>query len=512
MIDFSENDLKQLEKKGISKDKVNKQIETFKEGIPFVTLHKAAVVGDGILRFSKDDHNDLVQNFEKNRKNKTLLKFVPASGAASRMFKALFNFLESYNPSDESLFEYIQRTDDDAVKHFAERMKDFPFHDLIMGRHSDQANTDGDKTYNFVKEMLEENGLNYGFYPKGLLPFHKYGEHTATPFEEHLKEAALYSTTDGIAKLHFTISEQHQNLFAKEEKSVLPKIADRTNTDFQVSYSNQKGATDTLAVDMQNRPFRENDGSILFRPGGHGALIENLNDQEADIIFIKNIDNVVIDKNLEEVANSKKMLAGLLLKVQAKAFEFAAELEANDISAAKLIEIKIFLIDELNVRFSKGFESLDANDQIIILKDKINRPIRICGMVKNEGEPGGGPFWIKDQENNVSLQIVESAQVDMSNEAQVAIFQNSTHFNPVDLVCGVKNYRGEKFDLLNFVDVKQGFITAKTQEGKDLKALELPGLWNGAMALWNTLFVEVPLVTFNPVKTVNDLLKPTHQG
>lgn len=252
--------------------------------------------------------------------------------------------------------------------------------------------------------------------------------------------------------------------------------------------------------------------SILFRPGGHGALIENLNDQDADIIFIKNIDNVVIDKNLEAVANSKKMLAGVLKKVQDKAFAYANSMEEGDISVEKADEIKAFLEKDLNVRMPSNYDDLGVEEQKAEIKNKLNRPIRICGMVKNEGEPGGGPFWIKDADGNVSLQIIESAQIDMDDDAQVAILKNSTHFNPVDLVCGVRNHKGEKFDLLKYVDPKQGFITGKTKEGKELKALELPGLWNGAMAFWNTIFVEVPLVTFNPVKTVNDLLKPSHQA
>jgi len=511
MIELSSKDLKQLDSKGISKEKVQNQIQTFKEGIPFVELSQAAVVGNGILRFSEKEQLDLIQYFEDNRKNLELLKFVPASGAASRMFKAMFNFLDSYEPSKEKLSEYIERTGDTDAKKFTENLSDFPFYDLIMSRIEGKASNKDEEAYLFVKEMLTENGLDYGFYPKGLLPFHKYETGTATPFEEHLKEAALYAKTKGKANLHFTVSQQHDEMFAKEEASVGPKISKKTDTVFDVSYSNQKPSTDTIAVDMDNKPFKNSDGSILFRPGGHGALIENLNDQDADIIFIKNIDNVVIDKNLETVSNSKKMLAGVLKKVQDKAFAYAKLLE-GDISIEKADEIKAFLEKDLNVRMPKNYDDFSVDEQKSILMDRINRPIRICGMVKNEGEPGGGPFWIKDGEGNISLQIIESAQIDMNNKVQADIVQNSTHFNPVDLVCGVRNHKGEKFNLLDFVDTKQGFITGKTKEGKELKALELPGLWNGGMAFWNTLFVEVPLVTFNPVKTVNDLLKPTHQA
>ena len=511
MIELSSKDLKQLDSKGISKEKVQNQIQTFKEGIPFVELSQAAVVGNGILRFSEKEQLDLIQYFEDNRKNLELLKFVPASGAASRMFKAMFNFLDSYEPSKENLSEYIERTGDTDAKKFTENLSDFPFNNLIMSRIEGKASNKDEEAYLFVKEMLTENGLDYGFYPKGLLPFHKYETGTATPFEEHLKEAALYAKTKGKANLHFTVSQQHDEMFAKEEASVGPKISKKTDTVFDVSYSNQKPSTDTIAVDMDNKPFKNSDGSILFRPGGHGALIENLNDQDADIIFIKNIDNVVIDKNLETVSNSKKMLAGVLKKVQDKAFAYAKLLE-GDISIEKADEIKAFLEKDLNVRMPKNYDDFSVDEQKSILMDRINRPIRICGMVKNEGEPGGGPFWIKDGEGNISLQIIESAQIDMNNKAQADIVQNSTHFNPVDLVCGVRNHKGEKFNLLDFVDTKQGFITGKTKEGKELKALELPGLWNGGMAFWNTLFVEVPLVTFNPVKTVNDLLKPSHQA
>lgn len=512
MIELSQKDLEQLESKGISRDRVSTQIETFKTGIPFVKLVKAAVVSDGILRFSDEEEKDIVQYFEDNRGGLDLLKFVPASGAASRMFKAMFNFVDAYVPSKETISAYIDRTGDTTVKGFLDGMEQLPFYQLVMDRIAGQTANKDEEAHRFVKEMLISDGLNYGFYPKGLLPFHKYGDETATPFQEHLKEAALYAKTAGNANLHFTISEQHDEMFGLEDSTVSPQVSKATDTEFSISYSNQKPSTDTIAVDMENRPFKKEDGSILFRPGGHGALIENLNDQDADVIFIKNIDNVVVDKNLGTVADSKKMLAGVLLKVQSKAFAYAKVLDAGTVNSEQQADIKRFLEEELNVRFSAAYADQSEAEQLSTLKSKINRPIRICGMVKNEGEPGGGPFWITDGEGNVSLQIIESAQIDMSNTAQAEILGNATHFNPVDLVCGVRNHKGEKYNLLNFVDVKQGFITGKTQAGKELKALELPGLWNGAMAFWNTIFVEVPLVTFNPVKTVNDLLKPTHQA
>jgi len=512
MMTFSEKDKQQLKEKGIVAQKVLNQIETFKEGIPFIALKKAAVVHDGIRKFSKEEEKKLIKNFEDKRSEKSLLKFVPASGAASRMFKAFFNFLETYQPQNETLEAYFKRTNDNDVKTFSDGLMQLPFYEIIQKRIKGKSSSESEELYFFIDEMLCENGLNYGFYPKGLLAFHNYGDFTATPFEEHLKEAALYASTNGNAKLHFTISEQHGYMFNAEFDTFKERVSADTNTSFDVSYSFQKPETDTIAVDMDNNLFRNSDGSLLFRPGGHGALIKNLNEQKADIIFIKNIDNVVTNEILPKIAESKKILAGLLLKIQQKAFEYAALLAKKlSLEPTKIEEIKQFLETEMNVRFTANFIHFDSTKQIEILKDKLNRPIRICGMVKNEGEPGGGPFWIQNGNGDISLQIIESAQVNTSDINQMEIFKNSTHFNPVDLVCGLKDFNGNSYNLLDFIDKKQGFITEKTKDGAELKALELPGLWNGAMAFWNTVFVEVPLITFNPVKTINDLLKPAHQ-
>jgi hypothetical protein len=511
MSTFTESDLHLLKAKGIFIEKVRDQIDTFREGIPFVNLQKAGVVGDGILKFSSDEEQQLIATFNKEKKGLSLLKFIPASGAASRMFKALFNFLEAYDPSEEQLEIYFERTGDKDLKVFSESLKKFPFYEIVQERIAGKSNSKGEEVFLFVKELLSDNALNYGFYPKGLLPFHKYHNHTATPFEEHLKEGSHYAKTGNTAELHFTISEQHIDLFNLEYNDIKDRLKSETETSFNIGYSFQKSATDTIAVDIENRPFRNIDGSLLFRPGGHGALIENLNEQDGDIIFIKNIDNVVVPENLEGVTNSKKTLAGMLIQVQQKAFIYAKLLAGHSIGEVQRKEIKLFLEQQLNVRFSDEFETYTEEEQAKILIDKINRPIRICGMVKNEGEPGGGPFWIEDKNGNSTLQIIESAQIDSKDKNQMAIVAKATHFNPVDLVCGVRNYKEEKYDLLTFVDHKQGFITDKTKDGKELKALELPGLWNGGMAFWNTIFVEVPLLTFNPVKTVNDLLKPSHQ-
>ncbi|WP_405384522.1 DUF4301 family protein [Maribacter sp. LLG6340-A2] len=511
MIQLTENDEKQIKEKGIAKEKVIEQINTFKEGIPFVNLRNAAVIGNGILKFNPSEEQELINLYESKLKDLEVLKFVPASGAASRMFKALFNFLNTYDPNNESLNAYLERTNDKDIKKFSDGLERFPFCEKVIDSIGTSFDSQGEKVYKFISALLGENAFNYGFYPKGLLPFHKYGNSTATPFEEHLKEGALYAGSNGKAKLHFTISEQHKEMFGEEFKESGPKVSADTGVTYHVDYSFQKSSTDTLAVDMENNPFRNPDGTILFRPGGHGALIQNLNDQDADIIFIKNIDNVAVMKDAKAVADSKKVLAGTLLKLQEKAFKYAKLIEEGEVTNNAIEEIGSFLKNELNVRFNKEYAVLSNKDKMAILRNKINRPIRIAGMVKNEGEPGGGPFWVVNANGEVSLQIIESAQINMDNKEQAGIMKNSTHFNPVDLVCGVRNYKGEKYDLLKFVDDKQGFITGKTKDGKELKALELPGLWNGAMAFWNTIFVEVPLVTFNPVKSVVDLLKESHQ-
>lgn len=512
MIALSEQDVNQMASKGIAKEKVENQIKTFKEGIPFVDLQAAAVIGNGILRFSQSEEKELIDLYNAKSKNLDILKFVPASGAASRMFKALFAFLDAYDPNEESLEAYLKRTDDKDIKKLAKGIENMPFYKKVMDRLPDNFNSDGEKVYLFVKELLGEDALNYGFYPKGLLPFHNYGENTATPFEEHLKEGALYASSSKGNNLHFTISEQHEEMFKEELSQVGDRVTKDNGITYNVGYSFQKPSTDTIAVDMNNEPFRNPDGTVLFRPGGHGALIENLNEQDADVIFIKNIDNVAVMDDAKAVADSKKTLAGVLLKVQEEAFTFAKMLNDGRVEDEDLETIKDFLSDKLNVKFSNDFDNLSNTEKAGVLKAKINRPIRICGMVKNEGEPGGGPFWIKNANGDISLQIIESAQIDMNNPDQVKILQDSTHFNPVDLVCGIRDYNGNKYNLMDFVDPKQGFITGKTKDGKELKALELPGLWNGAMAHWNTIFVEVPLVTFNPVKTVLDLLKDSHQA
>ena len=515
-MNLTEKDIKQIEDKGLTIEKVKAQIELFKTGIPFVNLQDAANIGSGILRLSETEKDQAINFFESKRNSKRILKFVPASGAATRMFKFLFQFLHEYDLTKETINSYINRNKASDLSLFFVGLEKFPFYEEVINESKKlypdfKSLSEDEKKVIIIKVLLDSDKLNYGFYPKGLLPFHKYEDHISTAFEEHLFEAALYASSNNKADLHFTVSEIHKHIFDEEFNRIQEIVEDRTNTKFNISFSYQCQSTDTVAVTPENEYFREENGELLFRPSGHGALLNNLNKQDADIVFIKNIDNIVVFKYDEKLAEYKKMLGGILLELQEQSFEYLKQLETNNLKDNQLNAIVDFLKNKLYVVFSKEFEKYSTENQIAYLKEKLNRPIRVCGMVKNEGEPGGGPFWIKDENGDVSLQIVESAQIDKTNKTQNKILNNATHFNPVDLVCGIKNYKGEKFDLNQFVDPNTAFITMKTRMGRDLKALELPGLWNGSMAHWNTIFVEVPLITFNPVKTVTDLLKATHQ-
>jgi hypothetical protein len=489
---FSEKDLLQIQSKNIEIATVEQQIQDFKDGFPFMQLEKAATVEDGVIRLSEEDVTKFADLYAEKSKDLDLLKFVPASGAATRMFKSLFTFLTD----DKS---------DKSVEQFFERLPEFAFYKDLIELVPENADR---KT--IVSYFLTEIGLNYGYLPKGLLKFHSYPEGCRTPLEEHIIEAANYGASHGKAQLHFTVSPEHNAGFKGLTKSILPFYQRELNTTFDISFSEQKASTDTIAVNMDNSPFREKDGSLLFRPAGHGALLENLNDMVADVVFIKNIDNVVPDRIKATTYDYKKALAGILLSFQERIFAYQQQLSAGA-SSELLDELAAFFEKELCVLPPSGFDTLGSDEKIAYFQRKLNRPIRVCGVVKNTGEPGGGPFWCKNTDGTTSLQIVESAQVDMDNEAQKATFNNSTHFNPVDLICGLKDSQGQKFDLISFRDPKTGFVTIKSRDGKDLKAQELPGLWNGAMADWNTVFVEVPLITFNPVKTVNDLLREEHQ-
>jgi hypothetical protein len=358
--------------------------------------------------------------------------------------------------------------------------------------------------------MLSQDHFDFANKPKAVLEFHRYETEITTPVEEHLNECAFYASSNAVSHLHFSVSESHENLFQKIINEVKQKVENKSNTKLNVSYSYQDKSTDTISVTPNNETFRNENGQLVFRPGGHGALINNLNNLDADLLFIKNIDNV-IQNHIQEITLYKKGLAGVLLDIQQQIFKILKAVENDEIAEKNIPEIIDFMEQKLNIDVLEDFDKYTLGNKLEFIKNKLNRPIRVCGMVKNEGEPGGGPFWVRSYKGNVSLQIVESTQVETNNAEQADILAKATHFNPVDLVCATKNYRGEKFDLTQFIDQSTGFIVSKNRNGRDLKGYELPGLWNGAMAKWITVFVEVPLITFNPVKTVNDLLKPAHQ-
>lgn len=502
---FDEKDRLQLAKLGIAESQALQQINYFKNGFAFTELLKPATIGDGLLSLNAEEALKMASIYDAASGNLDVLKFVPASGAATRMFKDLYSFWNDLNEAKPAEALFLKYPD---VKIFFDNLEKFPFHEDISQAASRPVRTLlKDKEYKLILEyFLAEKGLNYGFLPKGLLKFHRYNDKVRTSIEEHWIEGVNYAKSlSGTVKVHFTISPNHESNFKKLIALYKNDYELAYKIKLEISYSFQKPSTDVIAVNMQNEPFRESDGSIVFRPGGHGALIENLNDCSADLIFIKNIDNVVTDRLMSEITLYKKALGGILISYRNKIFNYINNLEKG-CSEEQIIEIIGFIHNELHYFGYSEVEPINKDYLLSVL----NRPIRVCGMVKNEGEPGGGPFWTKDKHGNISLQIVETSQVDMNNSTQKICFNKSTHFNPVDIVCQVKNYKNEKFNLLEYNDPETGFITIKTKDGKSLKAQELPGLWNGAMAYWNTFFVEVPLVTFNPVKTVNDLLRLNH--
>lgn len=516
-LQITDKDIEQIKTKGLTVDKVQEQIKTFENGIPYITVREPATLGSGIVSFDTLEIQELTRIYEQRLKKLEVIKFVPASGAATRMFKELFKFLDNYDYTKESINSYLNYEKAVAIRLFLIGFEKLPFYEVILKATQEKYPrfedfSEGEQLYAFVKTMLRNNGgLNYGALPKGLLPFHKYRTSINTAFQEHLHEASKYGAKDGKAKLHFTVSKEHLEKFQQEFDDIEKMVEEKTKTTFDITYSFQKESTDTIAVTKDNQPFRLEDGSIVFRPGGHGALIENLNALDADLVFIKNIDNVVVRKYQDELTIYKKALAGKLLVIQNHVFYILETLEKDMPDEEELKDISAFLHNDLNIVMPVDFEKFSDKYKREYLVEALNRPIRVCGMVVNEGEPGGGPFWIKNARGRSELQIIETPQVNSKLPSQNAIVKKATHFNPVDLVCGMKNYKGEKFDLVDFVNPKMGFIAQKSIKGESIKALELPGLWNGAMAKWISVFVEVPLTTFNPVKTVNDLLKSAHQ-
>lgn len=480
MSQFTEQDLIQIREHGLTPEAVELQIENFKRGFPYLKVVKAASPEDGIVVASPERVAAAVERYEKALSGRRVVKFVPASGAATRMFKELFAFVneDKRGAGIDKLLDNI------------EKFAFWPELKVVLPAGAD------DKA---VVSAIVKQGLNYGSQPKGLVTFHSYPEGNRKAVEEHLAEGAMYAAADGAVRIHFTVSAEHMEGFKALLAEKVPLYEKRYGVKYEISFSVQKPSTDTVAVNPDNTLFRTDEGKLLFRPAGHGALIENLNEIDADIIFIKNIDNVTTDALKGDTVTYKKALAGMLVDLQERAFDYLRGLEAG---TADLAEVAAFVEKELCTKLPAGYDKA-------LLVSILDRPIRLCGMVRNEGEPGGGPFWVANPDGTQSLQIAESSQISPDD---MPLMKSATHFNPVDLVCGVKNARGGKFDLRRYTDPETGFISSKSSGGRELRAQELPGLWNGAMAKWNTVFVDVPISTFSPVKVVQDLLRPQHQG
>ena len=519
---LTDEDRVALRERHITPETIAAYIQQFQQGFPPIQLERACTLGDGIIRIPAETAR-LTQLYAEAAAAGRMTKFVPASGAASRMFQLLLSF--SQQPellSNQALARRAAEGDADCqtFQRFLSHLDQFAFsRDLQTVLHRDGHTLEGvlsqEQYYTLLTYLLTPTGLNYANLPKGLVPFHAYGDHTRTAFEEHLVEALAYTQdASSTARLHFTVPAPHQQSIHAYLDAVCRRHAQR-GSQSEISYSIQKPSTDTIAVDSDNIPFRDSSGALVFRPGGHGALLENLADLQGDIIFVKNIDNVLPDRLKPDTYRYKKLLSGYLLHLQQQTFSHLTRLEAcgqhESESTQATDAARVFAQDRLSLLLPQDFESRPLSEQRTLLIGCLNRPLRVCGVVKNTGEPGGGPFWVRQANGTTSLQIVESSQVDMTHTEQRAIWQAATHFNPVDLVCGVRDYRGRPFDLQRFTDPATGFISEKSKDGRSLRALELPGLWNGAMAHWNTAFVEVPGSTFHPVKTVMDLLRPEHQ-
>ncbi|MBM4338938.1 MAG: DUF4301 family protein [Deltaproteobacteria bacterium] len=490
----------------IDSAEIARQVEIFHRGAKPMRLLRPARIGDGIVQVSPQEREALIRLHEEAAWKGRMLTFVPASGAASRMFE------DWYRCYKEGRFDSVERS-----KFFAENLSRFAFFDdlkkvMSLNGHDIQMCLSDGECSKILEYILTPKGLNYALLPKALLKFHVYPEHNRTAMEEHLVEAACYVRDKrNTCRIQFTVSKEHEAPF----RALLSHMKELYEKFYRVSLdttvTTQLPSTDTIAVDMENRPFKDSSGKILFRPGGHGALLQNLNNMNGDIIFVKNIDNVVPDRLKDVTVSYKKILGGVLVRFQDEIFEYLRLLSRKEMDHQLLERVILFCKKKLTLSLPDRFNSYPEDVKREWLQQKLNRPIRLCGMVKNDGEPGGGPFWVEEEDGTQSLQIVEQNQIDMTSVDQKDIWKSSTHFNPVDLVCGVRNYRGEKFDLNLYSNRESVTISRKSYKGIPIKALELPGLWNGGMAFWNTVFVEVPLETFNPVKTVDDLLRSSHQ-
>lgn len=503
---FTQKDLRQISAQGISIDEINRQIKYFQTGFPPADISLPATPGKGITVLSEGEEQHYQDIYLNNGPDFHITRFIPASGAATRMFKTLFETREKLEKKKrEQQWKWVEKKKE--IRRFYKKLEKYPFYeDLRTGKNPTPAR--------ILKMILEEDGLGYGSLPKGLLKFHKYSpKDRRTALEEHVREATKYCVNrQGEVRMHLTVSPDHLKGFQEEISRIVPAIEKGTGLHIDVGFSFQKPETDTIAVDLENKPFRNAAGNLVFRPGGHGSLIWNLDALDSDIVFISNIDNVAPDRTKNMRVRYKQVLAGILLEIRAKVFYYLHQLNANErLPRTRMDSMVAFLQDRLGIAIPDQLKGWDAPELRQWLISTMNRPIRVCGMVRNEGEPGGGPFYVRSESGEESLQIVESSQVNLDDPVKKELFLQSTHFNPVDLVCGTRDYLGKKFHLTHYVDPNTGFISEKSLGGRDLKALERPGLWNGAMAKWLTLFVEVPVETFSPVKTVFDLLRKEHQ-
>ncbi|MGD0021390.1 MAG: DUF4301 family protein [Smithellaceae bacterium] len=498
---FSANDIRQIKALGLSRQDVDKQLNTYRRGSVFFDLNRPCTVKDGIISVTPAQKKKLIALYENEARKYKLLKFVPASGAASRMF------VEWFSAGEDGSFGSPDRD-----RLFLQKLNKLAFFILIERNRQGKKFFDQKNIKNLLEFILLPDGLNFGQLPKALIPFHRYSSgETRTALEEHLGEAGRYiRSREGLSFVHFTVTAKYKAATAKHLKAVLKKYEKLFGVKYRITLSIQSPASNTIAVDENNLPLRDTKGRLLFRPGGHGALLKNLSSVNADFIFVKNIDNVVPEKHLEKILAYKKMLGGMALQTQKEIFAILKKMEKNELNLAQIQKIITYCSQKLNITLPLGFSQQSGKRKTQILFSLLNRPLRICGVVKNEGEPGGSPFWVKEKDSTQTPQIVEIGHVDKDKPEQQAIWSRAKYFNPVDMVCCIKNYRGEKFDLDNYVNPDAYLITSKNERGQSLKALEVPGLWNGGMAYWNTVFVELPLSVFNPVKTVDDLLRPEH--
>jgi hypothetical protein len=518
---FSPADIEQIKAQGLTAEKVFRQMEILAAGPYYLHVLRPCTTGDGIKVLDREPSAEYVNLHETEVRKGRFLKFVPASGAASRMFKSLHRYVDKGKCatwSDISAEADQGQADAREVVRFVKELDRFAFFEEVQEaiRKMDEP-LGGDGPEKSVAAVLQtalsEEGLGYALLPKGLLKFHKYGSRARTALEEHLVEAVAY-VADGNrrCRIHFTVSREHMDPFQSLFREARSSYERRFEVKYDVSFSIQQPSTDTIALNDQNEPFRDKRGRLLFRPGGHGALLKNLNDLKADLVFMKNIDNVAPDHLKPTTVLWKKLMAGYLIQLQTRIFRYLEWLSSRPTQRSLLQEIRGFIEGELCIPLGHiSVEIVRQETLRALFYDTLNRPLRVCGMVKNEGEPGGGPFWVQANDGRISLQIVESAQINPASREQAEIWASATHFNPVDIVCGLRDWRGNPFDLARYVDPQSFLVSRKSSDGKTLKALELPGLWNGAMARWITVFVEVPVETFSPVKTITDLLRREHQ-